>query len=59
MSSKSIALFEARKLPTVAPPPDIAEHILKRAKAKRAIAARLIAEAEELELTALRMEKHK
>lgn len=59
MSSKSIALFEARKAPTTPPPPDCAEHIRARAKAKRVIAARLLAEAEELELAASRMEKRK
>lgn len=57
MSSKSIARFEARKVRTE-PPPSIAEHVRLRAKSKRAIAARLIAEAEELELAALRMEKN-
>jgi hypothetical protein len=55
MSSKTIAMFAAPASPRAAEA--AAAHVELRAKAKRQLAAKLIAEAEELELTALRMRK--
>jgi hypothetical protein len=57
MSSKSIALFQQRRdalrtAPTLPPPPDAAEHILRRARKRRALAAQLLREADELERAA-------
>lgn len=46
---------ETRTAPTQPPPPDAAEHILKRVAEKRALIARLTREADELEAVALRM----
>lgn len=53
MSTKSIEAFRARRTaPTLPPPPDTADHIMRRVAKRRALAAQLLREADELELAA-------